>query len=177
MKYSIRFKLALMLVVLMIITIFATTVCSHAFMQTYFEHLMQESLLTSFHNLEIMLEEDSSGEEIKRVLSSVSASSDDANMLVLDKESGIPYTTTNEEGRMKDSLIMLANLILNQERLESDSNTQSSNADMSEGSTQGGHYIIQQNHDNRLNADYYDLLGQIGNRNNPHSICYHDFAV
>lgn len=164
MKYSIRFKLALLLVVLMVITIFATTVASHAFMQTYFEHLMQDSLLTSFQNLEIMLEEDSSGEDIKRALSSVSASSDDANMLVLDKESGIPYTTTNEEGRMKDSLIMLANLILNQERLESDMSSQSSDADMAEGSTQGGHYIIQMNHDNRLNADYYDLLGQIGNR-------------
>lgn len=164
MKYSIRFKLALLLVVLMIITIFATTVISHAFMQTYFEHLMQKSLLNSFQNLEIMLDEDSSGEEIKRVLSSVSASSDDANMLVLDKKSGIPYTTTNEEGRMKDSLVMLANLILNQERLESDIDEQSSNADMSEGSTPDGHYIIQLNHDNRLNADYYDLLGQIGNR-------------
>lgn len=164
MKHSIRFKLALLLVVLMVITIFATTVVSHAFMQTYFEHLMQKSLINSFQNLGMMLEEDSSGEEIKQVLSSVSASSDDASMLVLDKESGIPYTTTNEEGRMKDSLVMLANLILNQERLEGDENSHMIGGDMSEGSTKGGHYIIQQNHDNRLNADYYDLMGQIGTR-------------
>lgn len=165
MRRSIRFKLALLLVILMVITIFATTMVSHAYMQTYFEYLMKKSLINSFQNFELMLEEDSDASEIKKILSSVSASANDASMLIIDKDSDLTYTTTNEEGRMKDSLIMLASIFLNQKKLEGEISSDTGGEQSEEmTSLVQNHYMIMQNHDNRLSADYYDLLGQVGDR-------------
>lgn len=164
MKHSIRFKLALLLVVLMFITITLTTAISHSYMQTYFEHLMQKSLVHTFSKLETSLTDDSSDSDIKQALSSASVDSNDASILMIDKINGTTYTTANEEGRMKDSLYLLAKLILNQEGLDSDTSGQEHTDGVESGQAGSGHYLIQQNHDNRLNADYYDLLGQIGDR-------------
>lgn len=157
MRRSIRFKLAFLLVILMSCTIFASTVVSHAFMRTYFEHLMKKSLINSYKNLDTMLAADSSTEEIKQIISYASASANDASMLIIDKNSGAIYTNMNEEGRMRESLLMLATLFLEQSRSEQD-------ASLPEGNGSQSAYMIDKNHDNRLNADYYDLLGQIGER-------------
>ncbi len=165
MRRSIRFKMALLLIFLMAATIFATTMMSLVFMQTCFERLVQKSLINSFRNFELLLDEDSDSDEIKKVLSSVSASANDASLLILDKDSEMTYTTANEEGRMNDSLMMLANLFLNQEKLESDEDTDDGTDETNSiSSLESNHYVIMQNHDNRLNADYYDLLGQVGDR-------------
>lgn len=159
MRYSIRFKLAFLLVILMTCTIVASTVLSHAFMKRYFEHLMEKSLVTSYKNLDTLLTDDCTMTEIKQIVSNTSASSDDASILIIDNSSGAVYTNMNEEGRMRESLIMLATLFLEQEKSEADFSISEN-----EGSASSNAYMIDKNHDNRLNADYYDLLGQIGNR-------------
>ncbi len=156
MRASIRFKLTCLLVILMVITIVATTLVSNVVLPGYFERNMENSLANTFKNIHVMIENAGDNIDLREVVMSVSTSSHDAHIVIVDSEKrqNNVYTNINQQGRMIDSMLLLANLWLHQESFDDDSGETLDNS----------YYVVQQNHDNRLNADYYDLTGSVDDR-------------
>ncbi len=152
MKSSIRLKLTCLLVVLMIITIVATTLISNVVMPDYFEKNMKNSLANTFKNISVMIENAEDDVDLREVVMAVSTSAHDAQILIIDSgnNNSNVYTNINEQGKMINSMMLLANLWLQQEKFDGEE------ADLKEA-----YFVVQQNHDNRLNSDYYDLTGVV----------------
>ena len=86
MRASIRLKLTCLLVILMVITIVGTTLVSNVVLPGYFERNMENSLANTFKNIHVMIENAGDDIDLREVVMSVSTSSHDAHIVIVDSE-------------------------------------------------------------------------------------------
>ncbi len=163
MKNSIRFKLSLFLVGLMALCVFSTWFISNYIMKDYFVMDLKRSLESTFSDLDILFSDANDDDDyIKDNFSKVGAKSDTV-IVVIDADNNKVYSNTNEDSKLADSLIALDNLMGNTKPSEKNAGIDFKMS--SELKIGNGQYIIQKNHDSRLDSDFFDLVGKLSNGN------------
>lgn len=165
MKNSIRFKLSLFLVGLMSLCVFATWFISNYIMKDYFVMELKKSLESTYNELDVLFSEANDDDEyIWENLPKLGAKSDTV-IVVMDIDSNFNivkmYSNTNEYSKLADSLIAIGSLMGNTKPSERNIGVDFKTS--SEIKIGNGQYIIQQNYDNRLDSDFYDLVGKLSN--------------
>lgn len=148
MKCSIRTKITLMVVSFACFVVIASwVVCNYVIEGVFVNHL-KDSLTVTYHSCnELFRNSDYSNQDIDDLYGQIKNPAD-AMILILDLDNSKIYTSINDEGRMMESLYNIIKSI----------------SDTNEGvhlSKQG--YVIKRNHDDLINADYYDLVGKLDN--------------
>lgn len=151
-NHSLRFKLTMMLVVLMTLTIFSALGVTWLSIRAFFLEELKYRMKNMYNDINMIVSSDNANvDEIKTQMSKISANGD-ITMFVLyrDGDNNVVFTNTNENSRMRDSMEALANLLRGQDE-----------KDLSDlfSQTNRGYFIFQQNFDKTMNAEFYDLLG------------------
>lgn len=165
MKNSIRFKLTLLLIILMSTCIFLVWFISNYMMKSYFVMDLKSNLQSTYEDLDAMFsDEDFNEENIKENFPKVSSRSDTVILVIHydgDEDNPQIYSTTNEKGKVYDSLLSIVNLVQGSESSENVfPGVLASPPELMIGNE---HYVIQQTHDIRLDSSYYDLIGKLSN--------------
>ena len=148
MKKSIRFKLTFIMVFMMLFTIAMALMISKCGIKWYFEYNLRKHLISTYSNINTLFaSNEADKQEISTKLGTI-AGQTNIDFLVFCKD-GTVYTNTNEKGMMHDSLVTIISLLKDNENLRDEDGNKTN-------------YLIQQNHDNLLNSDYYDLIGVLG---------------
>lgn len=151
-RNSLRFKLTIWLMFMMILTILGSVLFTNLFVNTYFLSQLKQGMITTYHNINnVFSTEGLTEDEIKEHLSKIAANKE-MNIFIL-CEDGTVYSTTNEKSKMWSSMESIAKLLLSGEN-EKDLN------DLFKLS-QGGYYIFHQNYDEKMGANFYDLVGAL----------------
>lgn len=159
MKNSIRLKLTLMLVSLMSVCILLAWLISNYFMKDYLTIELKNSMTDTFYELDSLFSKGTVDDEIvKENFPKVYAKSDTVILVVTPE--GTMYTNTNEGSKMRDSLLTIGNLMSETQPSEEMGWQLKTDSDLVIGA---GQYIIQKNHDNRLDSNFYDLVGKLSN--------------
>ncbi|MDO5156727.1 MAG: HAMP domain-containing sensor histidine kinase [Eubacteriales bacterium] len=152
-KHSLRFKLTMLLMVMMVLTIFGSLAVTKLFARNYFLQELQNRMRNMYNNInQVFMIDGISEREIKAALSELAAK-DEINIFVLQvDEQGNKriYSSTNEESQMRASMQAIAQLLegKNEDEVE---NLFTENEE--------GYSIFHQNYDKDMNATFYDLLG------------------
>lgn len=143
-----------MLMTMMILAVLGSVLITKLFVNTYFLGLLKHQMVDTYKEINrVFLTEGLSEEEIKDHLAKIAANSD-INLFIL-CEDGTVYTNTNEKTNMWNSLDAMARLLLQ-------GKNESNLSDLFED-FEGGYYIFHQNYDERLDSNFYDLVGALDN--------------
>ncbi|MGN0154564.1 MAG: ATP-binding protein [Lachnospiraceae bacterium] len=149
-KHSLRFKLTMLLMVMMTLTIFSSVGVTWLGVRSYFLEELKYRMENMYNDIDMVFSAGNlNQEEIKEELSKITAKGD-ITVFVLYSDGETIYTNTNEKSRMRESMQSLASLLQGQDE-----------ENLSELFLNGkrGYYIFKQNYDKKMNADFYDLFG------------------
>lgn len=151
---SLRFKLTIMLMTMMVLTVLGSVLITKLFVNTYFLGQLKHQMIDTYNKInQVFLTDALTDEEIKNHLAKIAANGDLSIFILC--EDGTVYTNTNEKTNMWNSLDAIARLLL-QGKDESDL------SDLFK-ENKGGYYIFHQNYDEKMDANFYDLVGALDN--------------
>lgn len=148
MKKTIRTKIAFMVITFAAFVVTtAWLICNYLVSSVFIVHLKQNLEITyescnRLFNQKNMIDKDTGA-----LLGGIQNPSE-AIVFIFDDENDRVYTTISNRSQMMDSMYNMIDSIL-----ESDNHKQ----------YMPGNYIIRRNHDDIINADYYDLIGTLDN--------------
>lgn len=149
LKYSLRFKLTMFLMILMILTIFGSILVTQLCVRGFFLNEQKNRMSKMYQDVnEVFAQKGLTEMEISERLSRLAANGE-INVFVLSKDNTI-YSNINEESEMWGSMQSIANLLAGQNENNLDDYF------FQEGQ---GYWIFHQNYDNKLNSYFYDLIG------------------
>lgn len=152
-KHSLRFKLTMLLMIMMILTIFGSLAITQTFARNFFLKELQTRMKNMYNNInDVFMIENISESQIKASLSELAAK-DEINIFVLRVDSDGNrriYSSTNEESQMRESMQAIAQLLEGNDEIEMDGSLAGSS---------DGYSIFHQNYDKDMNAMFFDLVG------------------
>lgn len=152
-KYSLRFKLTMLLMFLMTLTVFGSLGVTQLFAKTFFLTELQSRMHAMYNDINaIFSTENLTDQQIRGQLSELAAKGE-INIFVLHMDENgqrTIYSSTNKESQMWESMQAIAQLLDGTDENELES-LFSDNAK--------GYSIFHQNYDKDLNATFYDLVG------------------
>ena len=153
-KHSLRFKLTMLLMVLMILTVFGSIAITWLSVRTLFMERLKKRMISTYDDVNVILSNtEFEDEEIRENLSKIMARGD-ITIFVINPETGVYYTNTNEKSRMLESMQSLATLLEGQDELGL--------SDYLSGDA-AGFYSCKQHYDSSMNAEFFDLTGVLDN--------------
>lgn len=153
-KHSLRFKLTMILMIMMTMTVFVSLAVTQLCVKTYFLSNLKGQMVKIYQDINrVFANEELSDEEIKEQLTKLAANGE-MNMLVL-RTDGTIYSNTNEKSKMYTSMQAIASLLQGTD--EEDLGSILSN-------TSRGYYIFHQNYDDKMDAAFYDLVGVLDDK-------------
>ena len=151
---SLRFKLTIWLMVMMIFAVLGSVLITKLFVHTYFLSQLKHRMINTYSSInQIFVTEGLSDDEIKEHLAKIAANGE-MNIFIL-CEDGTVYTNTNEKTNMWNSLDSIARLLLSGKNENDLSDLFNIN--------DRGYYIFHQNYDEKMDANFYDLVGVLDN--------------
>lgn len=151
-KHSLRFKLTMLLMIMMALTVFGSIFVTRFFVKAYFLGELQERMQTMSQKInEIFITDGITELEIKERLSKLAAKGE-MNIFVFHiNEDGkqVIYSNTNPDSQMRESMQAIAQLLegTGEKNLEDFFIEKK------------GYSIFHQNYDEELNETFYDLVG------------------
>ena len=150
LRHSLRFKLTMLLMVIMTLTIFGSVAVTFLSVKTYFVSRLEKRMINTYNEVNtIFTDRNLEPDEIRDALSKIVAKGD-MTVFIMDARDGTQYTNINEKSRMLESMQALANLL--------NSKDEDNLSDLFNGVTKGD-YQFTKNYDAAMNADFYDLTG------------------
>lgn len=148
-KHSLRFKLTMLLMIIMTLTIFGSIGITLLSVKTYFVGKLKNRMINAYNDVNVIFSNDLDASSKSEALSKIVARGD-ITILVLDAKDGMQYTNINEQSKMLESMQALAALLEGEDE-----------NDLSELFINGqtGYYQFNKNYDTSMNADFYDLTG------------------
>lgn len=154
LNHSLRFKLTIMLTTMMVFTVLGSVLMTKLFVNTYFLGQLKRQMIDTYEKInQVFLTDGLTDDEIKNHLAKIAANGD-LNIFIL-CEDGTVYTNTNEKTNMWNSLDAIARLLLQGKN--------ESNLSELFKENKGGYYIFHQNYDEKMDANFYDLVGALDN--------------
>ena len=153
-KHSLRFKLTMLLMVLMTLTIFGSIAITWLSVRTLFMERLKKRMINTYDDVNVILSNtEFEDDEIRENLSKIMARGD-ITIFVINPETGVYFTNTNEKSRMLESMQSLATLLEGQDEFG-----------LSDYFTSGssGFYSCKQHYDSSMNAEFFDLTGVLDN--------------
>lgn len=148
-KHSLRFKLTMLLMVMMILTIFGSLLVTQLFIKKFFLVELRNRMIDMYQDInQVFVTDGLTDEEIRIHLSRLAADGE-INLFVL-RQDGMIFSSTNEKSTMWGSMELIANLLQGTDEKDLDS--------LFSGNNQG-FYIIHQNYDDAMSSNFYDLVG------------------
>lgn len=148
-KHSLRFKLTMLLVVMMILTIFGSLVATQLVARKFFLSVLRNRMIDMYQDVNQVFTTDGlTDEEIREHLSRLAADGE-INLFVL-REDGVIFSNTNEKSKMWGSMNLIANLLQGTGEKDLDNLFTDENQ---------GFYIFHQNYDDEMNSYFYDVVG------------------
>ena len=106
-KHSLRFKLTMLLVVMMILTIFGSLVATQLVARKFFLSELRNRMIDMYQDVNQVFATDGlTDEEIREHLSRLAADGE-INLFVL-RADGVIFSNTNEKSKMWDSMNLIA---------------------------------------------------------------------
>ncbi len=151
MKYSLRFKLTMFLMVIMTLTIASSILITQFCVKGFFLSELKYRMITMYEDVNMVFSRAGlSDEEISEHLSKLAANGE-INIFVLRKDNTI-YSNINEESEMWESMQSIAVLLEGQ----NERNLKNEFFD-----TGQGFWIFNQNYDKKLDSNFFDLVGML----------------
>lgn len=151
-NHSLRFKLTIMLVIMMSLTIFSALGVTWLSIRTFFLEELKYKMKNTYNEINMIVSSQNQDiSEIREQMAKISANGDMTFFVVYKyKDGNVVFTNTNENSKMRESMESMANLLQGQDE-----------ANLSEffSGSNRGYFIFRQNYDNTMNAEFYDLLG------------------
>lgn len=147
-KNSLQFKLTMLLMGMMALTVFGAIGITQLSVRAYFLNQLQDRMVNMYNDINAIFSlEELTEDEILESLSSLAAK-DEINVFVL-CENGDVYSNMNEDSKMWDSMEAVTNLLkVNDDDPNSLFHLQNQ-----------GYFIFHQNFDKKMNTRFYDLTG------------------
>lgn len=148
-KHSLRFKLTMLLMIMMTMTVFGSLAVTQLSVRTYFLGELQQRMISMYENINMVFNTDEiTDEEVREHLSKLAADGE-IDIFVLCQD-GTIYSNINEKSKMWDSMQLIANLLKGKNE-----------KDLAGLFTDGnqGYYIFHQNYDDEMSSNFYDLVG------------------
>lgn len=148
-KHSLQFKLTMLLMVMMTLTVFGSLAVTQLCVKTYFLGDLKQRMRTMYEDINMVFStEGLTDEEIREHLAKLAADGD-INVFVLRKDHSM-YSNTSEESKMWESMELIANLLNGKNE-----------AEFNDLFTDGekGYFIFHQNYDKKMGSYFYDLVG------------------
>lgn len=149
-KHSLRFKLTMLLMVLMALTIFGSVAITWLSIRHFFVGRLKQRMIGIYNDVNVVFSTERTDREQTTDLLNTIMSRGDISVFILDVNDGTRYTNINEESKMLESMQSLASLLQGQDELG-----------LSELLIDGnkGRYQFTKNYDSSMNGDFYDLTG------------------
>ncbi len=148
-KYSLRFKLTILLMVLMTLTIFGSLGITWIGARTYFLQHLKNRMEEMYYDInDIFSNEEYTENDVREALSNLEAKNE-INVFVLTRN-GIIYSTTDEKSTMRESMQAISDLLNGEDE---DGLEDAFDAD------QSGYFFFNKNNDVKMNSSFYDLVG------------------
>lgn len=149
-RNSLRFKLTMLLMIMMTLTVFVSLGVIQLSIKSFFLGELRNRMINMYQDINIVFSQEGlSEDEIVEHLSNLAANGE-INIFILRGNEHI-YSNMNEESMMWDSMEAIANLLSVQEE-DSDGIINYSGK---------GYYIFHQNYDQKMNSTFYDLTGEL----------------
>ncbi len=149
LKRSLRFKLTMFLMVLMIMTIFGSILITQLYVKDFFLSELKYRMIAMYNDVNhIFSDEHVLDEEISEQLSRLAANGE-INIIVLRQDNTI-FSNINEESEMWESMQSIASL------LEGKSEHNPNDSYYEPGQ---GYWVFHQHYDRQLDSNFYDLVG------------------
>lgn len=152
-KYSLRFKITILLMIMMFFTIFGSLGVTNMVAKSFFLHELQHRMKHVYDEVNSIFTDNNMTEDEIRIRLTELAAKGEINIFVVyeadDGERHI-YSSTNEESKMRESMQSIVQL------LEGTTEKEMENLFTE---TELGYSIFHQNYDRRMNATFYDLVG------------------
>lgn len=152
-KNSLRFKLTMLLMIMMTLTVFGSLCATQLFVKTYFLNELQDRMKNMYTEINNVFTTQGLTElEIREHLSKLAARGE-INIFVLhvDEDGNRKiYSNTNEKSQMWESMKAIAQLL---------DGTGEKDLEKFFMDNEKGYCIFHQNYDEDLNATFYDLVG------------------
>lgn len=149
MKISMRMKITLMVVIFASFIVVASWIVCNYVIERVFVNSLKANLVTTYKSCNKLFNDNYSDDfEIDDLYGKIKNPAG-AIVLIIDIDNNkIYFTSINDDGRMMESLNRIIHSVIetNEGRYLEDSE-----------------YIIQRNHDETINSDYYDLVGKLDN--------------
>ncbi len=148
-KHSLRFKLTMLLMVMMTLTVFGSIGITYLSIRSYYLEELKYRMTNMYQDINMVFSTNGlSNQEVIEHLSKLAAKGE-INVLVL-RDDGTVFSNINEKSKMWDSMQAIANLLKGKDE------------DNFGGWFSGeskGYYIFHQNFDEEMNSAFYDLVG------------------
>jgi len=149
LKRSLRFKLTMFLMVLMIMTIFGSILVTQLCVKDFFLSELKYRMITMYNDVNFIFSNNNiSDKDISEQLSRLAANGE-INIIVLRQDSTI-FSNINEESEMWDSMQSIASLLEG----KSENNLNDSYYEPGQG-----YWVFHQHYDKQLDSNFYDLVG------------------
>ena len=149
MKFSVRMKITLMVVIFTTFIVATSWIVCNYVIERVFLNNLKANLVTTYNSCNKLFNESSDDYVEFDDLYGKIKNPAGAIVLIIDVENNkIYFTSINDNGRMMESLNRIINSVI-----EKDEGRFLDNSE----------YIIQRNHDDTINSDYYDLVGKLDN--------------
>lgn len=151
MRYSLRFKLTMFLMLLMMVTIFGSLLVTQLCVKGYFLGELKYRMINMYKDVNMIFSQEGLTDiEISEHLSKLAANGE-INVFVLRQDDKI-YSNINEESKMWESMQSIATL------LEGQNEENLGDEFFQRGK---GFWIFHQNYDQKLDSNFYDLVGML----------------
>ena len=149
MKISIRMKIALMVVIFASFIVAVSWIVCNVAIERVFVNKLKSNMVTTYNSCNKLFNESASYDiEVDDLYGKIKNPAG-AIVLIIDIDNNkIYYTSINDNGKMIQSLYRIINSVI-----EADEGRDLNDSE----------YIIQRNHDDTINSDYYDLVGKLDN--------------
>lgn len=148
-KHSLRFKLTMLLMIMMTLTIFASVGITQLTVKAYFLAELRQRMINMYTDINVIFSvDDLSKDEIGEHLSKLAANGE-INIFVL-CDDGTIYSSTSEKSKMWESMQSIASLLKGEDEKDLSSLFAKKNE---------GYYIFHQNYDEEMNSTFYDMVG------------------
>ncbi|MBE5923517.1 MAG: HAMP domain-containing protein [Lachnospiraceae bacterium] len=149
-KHSLRFKLTMLLMVLMALTIFGSVAITWLSIRHFFVGRLKQRMIGIYNDVNVVFSTERTDKQQTTDLLNNIMSRGDISVFIFDVNDGTRYTNINEESKMLESMQSLASLLQGQDELG-----------LSELLIDGnkGRYQFTKNYDSSMNGEFYDLTG------------------
>lgn len=149
-KHSLRFKLSILLMIMMTLTVFTSLGVTRLTIKEYFLSELERSMVDMYDNINTVFSTKGlTNEEIEEELSRIAANGN-ITFFILYKDGETVYSNTNEKSKMWESMQAIASL------LKGTSEQDLSSLFAEDGK---GYHIFNQNYDSKMDTNFYDLFG------------------